>query len=191
MKSDPIFTSRFGGRAVEKNRFAGYGRMDVSQGGGPQQQAQAHQPLPLVEPPAVAAVAAAAAQAAQAHQNQVQQGPSHPQALAPGPQLAGPSQANQQQQPIIQVGAGVVPAPSPQPVVVGPIPQPQGSSAINGAAAVIQPPQVCKNTKMHVFAFLFIAILIVNQNKHSTTSVISIIYFNAIGTSSTAATTSA
>lgn len=113
--------------------------MDVSQGGGPQQQVQAHQQLPLVEPPAVAALAAAAAQAAQAQQNQVQQGT--PQALSHGPQLAGPSQAGPLQQPLIQVGAGVVPAPSPQPVV-GPIPQQQGPSAINGAAAVIQPPQV-------------------------------------------------
>ena len=115
--------------------------MDVSQGGGPQQQVQAHQQLPLVEPPAVAAVAAAAAQAAQAQQNQVQQGPQPP-ALASVPALAGPSQAGQQQQPLIPVGAGVVPAPSPQPVVVGPIPQAQGPSAINGAAGVIQPPQV-------------------------------------------------
>ena len=121
--------------------MAGYGRMDVSQGGGPQQQVQAHQQLPLVEPPAVAAVAAAAAQAAQAQQNQVQQGPQPP-ALASVPALAGPSQAGQQQQPLIPVGAGVVPAPSPQPVVVGPIPQAQGPSAINGAAGVIQPPQV-------------------------------------------------
>jgi len=121
--------------------LAGYGRMDVSQGGGPQQQVQAHQQLPLVEPPAVAAVAAAAAQAAQAQQNQVQQGPQPP-ALASVPALAGPSQAGQQQQPLIPVGAGVVPAPSPQPVVVGPIPQAQGPSAINGAAGVIQPPQV-------------------------------------------------
>ena len=121
--------------------MAGYGRMDVSQGGGPQQQVQAHQQLPLVEPPAVAAVAAAAAQAAQAQQNQVQQGPQPP-ALASVPALAGPSQAGQQQQPLIPVGAGVVPAPSPQPVVVGPIPQAQGPSAINGTAGVIQPPQV-------------------------------------------------
>ena len=118
--------------------------MDVSQGGGPQQQVQAHQQLPLVEPPAVAAVAAAAAQAAQAQQNQVQQGP--PPALAPGPPLVGPSQGGQQQPPLIQVGAGVVPAPPPQPIVVGPIQQPhtpvQAPAAINGAAAVIQPPQV-------------------------------------------------
>ena len=120
--------------------------MDVSQG-GPQQQVQAHQPLPLVEPPAVAAVAAvaaaaAAAQAAQA-QNQAQQGPPPP-GLAPGPPLPGPQAGPQQ--PLIPVGVGIVPAPPPQPVVVGPIPQAhppvQASASINGAAAVIQPPQV-------------------------------------------------
>lgn len=120
--------------------MAGYGRMDVSQGGGTQQQVPAHQQLPLVEPPVIAVVAAAAAQAAQAQQNQVQQGPPPPPALAPGPPLAGPSQAGPQQQPLIQVGAGVVPAPS-QPVVVGQIP-PGPPSNINGASAVIQPPQV-------------------------------------------------
>ena len=118
--------------------------MDVSQGGGPQQQVQAHQQLPLVEPPAVAAVAAAAAQAAQAQQNQVQQGPPPPPALAPGPPLPGPSPP---QQPLIQVGAGVIPPPQgPQPVVVGPIPPPQGPQPnINVAPAVIQQPQVCRD----------------------------------------------
>ena len=126
--------------------------MDVSQG-GPQQQVQAHQQLPLVEPPAVAAVAAVAAAAAAAQaaqvQNQAQQGPPPPPALAPGPPLAGP-QAGPQQQPLIPVGVGIVPAPPSQPVVVGPIPQAhppvQPSASINGAAAVIQPPQVYSRT---------------------------------------------